>query len=63
MDSKYDVFFALQPTVSFAGCIPGHIIELEGPQDAFAYTQISAASRLPVVGLSAGVSVLAGAMM
>jgi N-acetylglucosamine-6-sulfatase len=39
MSSKYDAFFAGQPKVSFAECIPGHIIALEGPQDAYVYTE------------------------
>jgi hypothetical protein len=37
MSSEYDTFFASQPKVSFAGCIPGHIVELEGPQKANVY--------------------------
>jgi N-acetylglucosamine-6-sulfatase len=54
MHSKYDAFFAQQPQVSFAGCIPGHIVELEGPQDAFVYTSKGVVSRRRAVGLSAG---------
>lgn len=38
MDQKYDNFFAKQPQVSFKECIPGHIISLEGPQNANVYT-------------------------
>ena len=34
MDPIYDEFFANQPKVSFTECIPGHLIEMEGPQNA-----------------------------
>ena len=37
MNSKYDTFFANQPKVAFKECIPGHIVELEGPQNANSY--------------------------
>lgn len=53
MHLKFDAFFEQQPKVAFAECIPGHIVELEGPQRALyyaagvsIYTQTSAASRL-----------------
>ena len=72
MSSKYDAFFAVQPRVSFAGCIPGHIVDLEGPQNAYYYTSTGAfsttqstgaASRPQVVGFGASVLALVAAMM
>jgi hypothetical protein len=39
MNRTYDTFFANQPKVLFSECIPGHIIALEGPQVANAYSE------------------------
>ena len=38
MNPRYDAFYTSQPKVSFAACMPGYIIEYEGPQSAMAYS-------------------------
>jgi hypothetical protein len=74
MSSTYDAFFAVQPKVSFAECIPGHIVELEGPQTYYYYTSTgafritqaqatAAASRSQLFGFGAIVLALVAAMI